>query len=81
MTYRLRVGPQGRIVIPSALRKVMALKAGTILIGQSEGDRLVLRPRREIEDELWHAFSRVKGSLSSELISERRRQARRESGD
>lgn len=40
--------------------------------------RIVLRPRRAIEEELWAMFQDVKVSLAEELIRERRAEAARE---
>ncbi len=79
--YSLKLGRQGRMVIPAALRKTLKLKPGDTLICRPEGDRLILKARREIEQELWHSFATVKGSLAKELIQERRREARREDQD
>ena len=66
------------MVIPAAIRNALKLKPGDTLICRPEGDRLILKARREIEQELWNSFAKVKGSLSRELIQERRREARRE---
>jgi len=79
--YSLKLGRQGRMVIPAAIRKSLKLKAGDTLICRPEGDRLILKARHEIEQELWNSFAKVKGSLSKELIQERRREARREGQD
>lgn len=76
--YGLKLGRQGRVVIPAAVRKALGLKPGDTLVCRPEGDRLILKARREIEQELWESFAKVKGSLSKELIRERRREARRE---
>jgi AbrB family looped-hinge helix DNA binding protein len=74
----VRLGPQGRIVIPAELRKVLALQPGDAMVIWAEGDRLVLRPRRAVEEELWEMFRGVEGSLAAELILERREEARRD---
>ncbi len=79
--YSLRLGRQGRLVIPAAVRKALGLKPGDTLVCRSEHGRLVLKVRRQIEEELWERFAAVKGSLSGELIRERRREARREADD
>ncbi len=76
--YGLRLGRQGRVVIPAAVRKAMGLKPGDTLMCRPDGDRLILKARREIEEELWARFATVKKSLSKELIEERRREAKRE---
>ncbi|MBI4494297.1 MAG: AbrB/MazE/SpoVT family DNA-binding domain-containing protein [Chloroflexi bacterium] len=74
----LRLDTQGWVVIPSALRKALGLKPGDALVAWAEGDRLVLRPRRAVEEDLWALFEPVEGSLAAELIRERREEARRE---
>ena len=79
--YTLKLGRQGRVVIPAAIRNTLKLKPGDTLICRPEGDRLILKARHEIEQELWNSFAKVKGSLSRELIQERRREARREHQD
>jgi AbrB family looped-hinge helix DNA binding protein len=76
--YGLKVGRQGRIVIPAALCKALGLEPGDTLVCRSEGDRLILRARCTAEEELWKRFAKVKGSLSQELIAERRREAKHE---
>ena len=57
----------------------MGLDPGAPLVAWVEGDRLFLRPRRAVEQELWSLFSSVEGSLADELIAERTEQFRRES--
>lgn len=68
-------------MIPAAVRRALGLKPGDTLLCRSEGDRLILKARRDAEEELWKSFAKVKGSLSRELITERRREAKRESED
>ena len=77
--HLIRLGPQGRLVIPSDLRKALCVKPGDALVACLDGDRLVLRPRRALEEELWAMFQNVEGSLADDLIRERREEARRES--
>jgi len=74
----IQVSPQGRIVIPKALRQALGLKPGDTLVAWLEGDRLILRPRQAVEEELWALMRDVKESLADELIEERRREAERE---
>jgi len=74
----LRLGPQGRIVIPAELRSALCLRPGDSLVIWLEGDRLVLRPRQGVEEELWDLFAPVEGSLAEELIRQRREEAQRE---
>lgn len=75
--YILNVGPQGRIVIPAPIRKSLDLKAGDRVVGILEGDKIILKPAHIVERELWSMFNKAKFS-SKELISERRKEARKE---
>ena len=76
MAQPLRVGPQGRIVIPVHWRRALRLEPGDTLVAWIEGeDRLILRPRRAVEEELWALFEGLEQSLSSDLIRERRAEA------
>lgn len=68
-------------MIPAAVRKSMGLEPGDTLVCLSEGDRLILKARHDAEEELWKSFAKVKGSLSKELIAERRLEAKRENED
>lgn len=74
------VGPQGRIVIPAAVRRDLDLEEGTTLAVRVDGRRLILETRAEILDRLRKRYSDagVKG-LSRGLIDDRREEARRES--
>jgi AbrB family looped-hinge helix DNA binding protein len=69
------LGPQGRVVIPSEYRKALGVGPGDTLVVWLEGDRIVLRRRQAVEQELWGLMANVDGSLSAELLSERRRAA------
>lgn len=58
--YReVQIGPQGRIVIPAALRKELNLKPGDRLVARKEGDSLVFESRATIEKRLWDLFSAI----------------------
>ncbi|MBS3966298.1 MAG: AbrB/MazE/SpoVT family DNA-binding domain-containing protein [Truepera sp.] len=60
----VRVGPQGRLVIPVALRKTLRVEAGTELMARLEGEQLVAHIAKEV-------------SLADQLLAERREEARR----
>ena len=79
--YILRIGHQGRIVIPSPMRKALGLKLGDILVGWTEEDKVILQTRQALQEELWAMFKKVKRSLSEELIAERREEARKEAAE
>lgn len=74
----LRVGEQGRIVIPSELRKQLGIEAGTELVIRIESGRLVLETRSAILARLQAQFAQVQGSMADELIAERRAEVERE---
>ncbi|MBI1866005.1 MAG: AbrB family transcriptional regulator [Nitrospirae bacterium] len=65
-------------MIPTRIRKQAGLSGGDALVVWVEDDRIVLRRREQVEEELWRQFEGVKKSLSSDLIADRRKEARRE---
>jgi bifunctional DNA-binding transcriptional regulator/antitoxin component of YhaV-PrlF toxin-antitoxin module len=65
-------------VIPAPMRRALGIRQGDTLVCAAAGDRLVLEARRTAEEELWQRFAKVKGSLSREVMAERRREAKRE---
>jgi bifunctional DNA-binding transcriptional regulator/antitoxin component of YhaV-PrlF toxin-antitoxin module len=76
----VQVGPQGRLVIPAALRRAWQVESGQVLIARLEGERLVLEKPAQILQRLKRRFAALHGqpSLADELIAERRVEARRE---
>jgi AbrB family looped-hinge helix DNA binding protein len=70
----LRLGEQGRMVIPIELRKELGLEVGTELVATIEGDRLILETRKAVLSKLKSLFAVVPSdvSLADELIAERR---------
>jgi AbrB family looped-hinge helix DNA binding protein len=78
----VRLGPQGRIVVPVELRRELDLEEGTELAIRSDGRRLILEPRSEVLRRLRRRFADVGDvSLAAELVAERVEEARRESGE
>ena len=77
---RVNVGPQGRVVIPARLRRILAIDQGDTLVARVEDGRIVLEKREQVLARLRRRFEKVPGevSLANELISERREEARRE---
>ncbi len=75
------VGPQGRVVIPAHIRKVLDIRQGERLIVRIEDDQIVLERPEHVLKRLRALFDGLpKGtSLSRELIAERREEVRRES--
>lgn len=77
----VRVGPQGRVVIPAELRRALRLEQGEVLVGRVENDRLVLERRATILERLQARFAdRVPPgmSLADELVADRRDEVRAE---
>ena len=71
----VRLGPQGRLVLPADLRRELGLSAGDELEVQV---RKVKRAEAALEA-VRRAFAGSRGrSLTRELITERRREAKRE---
>ncbi len=82
-SIHVRIGPQGRIVVPVELRRELGLEDGTEMAIRSDGRRLILEPRAEVLRRLRRRFSKVPDgvSLADELASDRHEEARRESGE
>lgn len=76
----VRVGRQGRIVIPVEIREELGLKEGERLNARIEDERLVLEGRLAAFERLRREFREGAGDrdLVAELIAERRAEARRE---
>jgi antitoxin PrlF len=73
----IRVGEQGRIVIPADIRREMAIDIGSTLVARIENDKLILEKREAVLKRLQSRFKKIpKGiSLADELIIERRAEA------
>lgn len=77
--YRVRIGNQGRLVVPAELWREFGVEADDVLIGWIDEDgRLIFQRREDIEKEIWAMMEGIEGSLADELIAERRREAARE---
>ena len=77
----IRLGPQGRLVVPVELRRELDLDEGAELAIRSDGRRLILEPRSEVLRRLRRRFADVDDvSLAAELAVDRAEEARRESG-
>lgn len=79
----LRVGRQGRVVIPAAMRRALGLEQGAVLVGHVEDGRLILERRDAVLRRLQSRFAAAVPrdiSLADELAAERRDEVRREAG-
>jgi antitoxin PrlF len=78
---RLRIGAQGRVVLPADLRTALGFVEGRTLVAYIEGEgRLVIESREAIERALLRDWAEVAGeaSLVDALRAERRAAAARE---
>jgi AbrB family looped-hinge helix DNA binding protein len=80
---RLRLGPQGRIVVPAHFRRALGLEVGDALVASIEGGRLVLAPREAARKRLLERFPAAPGAASAvdELLAARRADSEREAAD
>ncbi|MSQ40078.1 MAG: AbrB/MazE/SpoVT family DNA-binding domain-containing protein [Dehalococcoidia bacterium] len=76
----VRIGPQGRLVIPATLRKTLGLRSGDRLMARVEDGCLVLETREHILARVKARFAKIPSgvSLVEELLAERRAEALRE---
>lgn len=74
----VKLGKQGRLVIPAALRHELGLELGDELVARAEEGRLIFETRAAVVTRLRERFKSVEGSLADELIVERREEAARE---
>lgn len=76
----IRVGEQGRIVIPAHIRRELSIDIGSTLVARIEKDQLILEKRDAVLERLQARFMKVptRISLAEELIAERRAEAANE---
>jgi AbrB family looped-hinge helix DNA binding protein len=77
---KVPVGPQGRLVIPSEIRRQLEIGPGDVLIAFVEDGRLVLEKREAVLQRLRRRFAHIPAgvSLADELIAQRRNESGRE---
>jgi AbrB family looped-hinge helix DNA binding protein len=78
-TSTVTVGPKGRVVIPSEIRRRLDLHEGTELVATVQEDAVVVVPRSSVKRRLRGMFKGVGTSMRDELLAERRAAAERES--
>ena len=77
----IRLGPQGRVVVPARIRKALDFQPGDKLVAHIDNGQLVIEKAEAVERRLHVLFRKFEGrSLAGELIAERREGVRRESG-
>lgn len=74
----VRLGKQGRLVIPASLRHELGLELGDELVARAEEGRLIFETKAAVVTRLRERFKGIDGSLADELIAERREEAARE---
>ncbi len=76
----IRVGNQGRIVIPAEIRDALEIRDGDTIVATVEDGRLILATPRAILAAAQAAFDEIPHSVSlvDELLRERREDARQE---
>ena len=76
----VRVGLQGRVVIPAWMRRALNIGPGESLLVGVEDGRLVLEKPKQLLTRLQGRFAHVAAdiSLADELIAERGEEARKE---
>ncbi len=75
MAKTMTVGPKGQIVIPAGFRKELGIKPGDKVMLELEGETLKMSSRKAVAAKLRGVFSDIPGSLSEELLAERRAEA------
>jgi AbrB family looped-hinge helix DNA binding protein len=80
---KVSVGPQGRLVIPSEIRRELGIASGDVLLALVEDQRLVLEKREAVLQRVRRRFANVPAgvSLVKELIAERRAESGQEEGE
>lgn len=75
--YSTTLGPQGRLVIPAAIRRKLDLQAGSVLTLWEDDGKIFLRSRAAARNAARQLFTdaRTSGNLVDELIAERRAEA------
>jgi AbrB family looped-hinge helix DNA binding protein len=77
----VKLGEDGRLVIPAPLRKSLNLKPGDTLVVESDGDSLLVRGYDQVlreTQEFFRQFVPPGTSVVDELIADRRAEATRE---
>lgn len=77
---KVRLGPQGRLVIPAKLRQMLCVEPGDNLFAHVHDGQLILEKAETVKRRLKARFARIpKGkSLAAELLEERREEAKQD---
>ncbi len=80
---RVKVGPEGRLLIPAAYRKALGLRAGDTVVLREQDGRVEILTAAQKRDRARGVISRYVSddvSLADSLIEDRRAEAERERG-
>lgn len=77
----IAIGQNGRVVIPTAIRKALNLQEGQRLLLRLENQCIIMEKPADIVQKLQQRFRKIPVSLAEELIHERRQEAAKESHD
>jgi AbrB family looped-hinge helix DNA binding protein len=83
-TEYVKIGEDGRVVIPASLRKELNIRPGDTLVIESDGDSLLVRGYERVLKEVQAGFAGLSPPsllVSEELLRDRREEADRESRD
>jgi len=75
---RTKVGPQGRILLPKAVREAAGLEPGATVTARVDDGRVILSARAGATRRLRGLIKDVDHSVAEELIAERRAAAETE---
>lgn len=76
--YSVAIGQNGRIVIPTAMRKALNLQKGQRLLLRIQNDAIVMEKAADVINKLQQRFKTIPVSLANELIAERRLEAKKD---
>lgn len=75
----LKLGPQGRLVVPAHLRRTLELKTGDELVARAVDGQLIIETVDNVRRRLRERYQGLNfGSMAEELIAERRQEALKE---
>ena len=80
----LKVGPAGRVVIPSVIRRKMGIAEGDRVTARLAGETLILENPQAAVRRIQQRFAEFvppNTSLTDELLTERREESRREQAE
>ena len=83
-SVKVRIGPEGRVLVPAAFRERLGIKEGDVLFARIEdGELIFLTPQAAMRraQAIVRRFVPDDISLVDELIADRRREAAREDED